>query len=495
VTIKSRLQIITLSTALVFATLVGVNAWSQRQFRTLEDQTALVVELNHTIFQRVQVRDEYFMYRNARALEQWTLLHQKVDGILQRLPLALTGADEIDVIRHMRSDQRRIGNLFAELTAADARDDRSLPQAAELRERIVTQLMSSAHDLYLDGLRLTAIMNAKMARYRRRSLVVGNASLLLLGFIIIGTSVIIERSITRPIEKFEEGVEIVSRGNLDHKIGLATRDEIGRLSRSFDEMTMKLQKITVSRDELAGEINRRKEAEAALHKSNEELERSNKDLEQFAYVASHDLQEPLRMVSSYTQLLAKRYEGQLDDKARKFIGYAVDGALRMQRLINDLLTYSRIGTEGKPRAAVDAHAIVGEALRNLAAAIEESGAVVSTENLPIVRADASQLAMVFQNLIGNAIKFRGPEEPRVHVGVADRAGEWVFSVRDNGIGIDPQYADRLFVIFQRLHTRQQYPGTGIGLAVCKRIVERHGGRVWFESEPGSGSTFFFSIPK
>lgn len=201
------------------------------------------------------------------------------------------------------------------------------------------------------------------------------------------------------------------------------------------------------------------------------------------------------MVSSYTQLLAQKYEGQLDDKAKKYIDYAVDGAVRMQRLINDLLTYSRISTKGKPSEPTDSHATLGEALRNLQAAIEESRAMVTNDDLPVVRADAPQFVQVFQNLIANAIKFRGADPPRVHVSARAVGDEWEFSVKDNGIGIDAQYADRVFVVFQRLHTRQEYQGTGIGLAVCKRIVERHGGRIWFESEPGKGSTFFFTVPK
>jgi light-regulated signal transduction histidine kinase (bacteriophytochrome) len=239
----------------------------------------------------------------------------------------------------------------------------------------------------------------------------------------------------------------------------------------------------------------RKAAEDQIRRALTDLERSNKELEQFAYVASHDLQEPLRMVSSYTQLLAQRYEGQLDDKAKKYIDYAVDGAVRMQRLINDLLTYSRVGTRAKPLEPTDSHSVLGEALRNLQSAIEESRAMVTNDDLPTVRADASQLAQVFQNLIANAIKFRGEFPPRIHVSARGREREWVFSVNDNGIGIDPQFKDRIFVIFQRLHTKQEYPGTGIGLALCKRIVERHGGRIWFESEPGKGSTFFLTIPK
>jgi light-regulated signal transduction histidine kinase (bacteriophytochrome) len=232
-----------------------------------------------------------------------------------------------------------------------------------------------------------------------------------------------------------------------------------------------------------------------LQRYSEDLQRSNKELEQFAYVASHDLQEPLRMVSSYTQLLAERYKDRLDDKAHKYIEYAADGAARMQGLINDLLEFSRIGMRGKPLELTDANAALDSARRNLTALIDESHALITNDKLPSIRADTSQLIVIFQNLIANAIKFCNEARPQVHVSARDERRETVFSVRDNGIGIDIQYADKIFLIFQRLHTRQEYPGTGIGLALCKRIVERHGGKIWFESEPGKGSTFFFSISK
>jgi len=250
------------------------------------------------------------------------------------------------------------------------------------------------------------------------------------------------------------------------------------------------------------DITRRKRDEAALREAHEalevkakELERSNEELQQFAYVASHDLQEPLRMVSSYTQLLARRYGDKLDGDAHEFMDFIVDGAARMKQLIEDLLAYSRVGTRGRSLVPTDSGAALARALANLRGAQEASGAQVSHDEMPEVIADSGQLTQLFQNLIGNAIKFRGGEPPRIHVSAQTREKVWVFSVRDNGIGLDTQYADRIFMMFQRLHNKQEYPGTGIGLAICKKIVERHGGRIWVDSRPGEGSTFGFTIAK
>ncbi len=238
----------------------------------------------------------------------------------------------------------------------------------------------------------------------------------------------------------------------------------------------------------------RRRGEEKLRLSVEELARSNAELEQFAYVVSHDLQEPLRMVASYVQLIEERYKDQLDSSAREFIAYAVDGATRMKRMITDLLAYSRVGKNGKEIVAVDCQAALGQACADLRASITEAAAEISHGLLPTVLADAAQFAHLFQNLIGNAIKFRSQAPPRIHVSAERNGQEWVFSVRDNGIGLDPQFADRIFLVFQRLHAREEYPGTGIGLAIARKIVEHRGGRIWVESEPGKGATFRFSVP-
>jgi PAS domain S-box-containing protein len=241
------------------------------------------------------------------------------------------------------------------------------------------------------------------------------------------------------------------------------------------------------------DITDRKRAETELKKSMDALSRSNAELERFAYVASHDLQEPLRMVTSYLQLLERRYKDRLDGDALEFIAYAVDGSNRMKTLINDLLAYSRMGTRGKEFAPTDCEGVLARVLKNLEVAIAETKASITHDPLPQVLGDDVQLESLLQNLIGNSLKFRGKQKPKIHIGAEQDGDRWVFSVRDNGIGIDPQYFERIFIIFQRLHNREEYSGTGIGLAISKRIVERHGGRIRLESKPGEGSTFRFTL--
>jgi signal transduction histidine kinase len=264
----------------------------------------------------------------------------------------------------------------------------------------------------------------------------------------------------------------------------------------LDDFEDEKRKVEVVNSELRREVAERASAEQALREKTDALGRSNAELEQFAYVASHDLQEPLRMVSSYMQLFEKRFAGQVDPQAKKYIDYAVEGAKRMQALIGGLLEFSRVGRVDEPFGPVNTDAALDQALLNLRSAIDENKAMVTHGALPVVTGNAGRLAQVFQNLVGNAIKFRRPDQPpSIHVSAVARGKEWLFAVKDNGIGLDTQYVDRIFVIFQRLHTRSEYPGTGIGLSICKKVIERHGGRIWVESQPGAGATFLFTLPR
>jgi signal transduction histidine kinase len=274
-------------------------------------------------------------------------------------------------------------------------------------------------------------------------------------------------------------VECIKRGATDYVL----KDSLARLPEAIRRALQEKHLLRL-----------RRRAEEDLAKKAVELARSNADLEQFAYIASHDLQEPLRMVAAYTQLIAERYRGKLDENADKFIGYACEGALRMQTLINDLLTFSRIGRTGVKAGRVNCDTAMAEVLLNLGPAIRDCGATVSYAPLPEVLADSSQMTQVFQNLIGNAIKFRGKEPPEILV-QAEKAGQdWLFTVSDNGIGIAPESAENIFVAFQRLHTRTEYPGNGIGLSICKKIIERNGGKIWVESGMSKGSSFKFTLP-
>ncbi len=328
----------------------------------------------------------------------------------------------------------------------------------------------------------------------------------------IALGMLMSRSITIPLARITGVATEIAGGKLDASLldGIASRDEIGILARAFGVMTDRLKQTL---EGLRRENLERKIVEQDLRTAKDELEmhrdhlndlvkertaelaRSNAELEQFAYVTSHDLQEPLRMVASYLQLVERRYTDRLDADAHEFIEFAVDGAKRMQVLINDLLTYSRVGTKGHPFQSTDCETVVKTALENLQFAIQDSGAQVGHGPMPAVMGDATQLTQLFQNLIGNAIKFRRDQPLEICIRAEPSEGGWRFSIQDNGIGIESQYFDRIFGLFQRLHGRGAYPGTGIGLAICKRIVERHGGAIWVESTPGQGATFYFTIPE
>lgn len=321
-----------------------------------------------------------------------------------------------------------------------------------------------------------------------------------MGVVVVALSVflwvMLQHWVLRPLDELGRHLQQVSDGFYAHRIELFAPPEIHRVGRDVDAMR---ERIVRDLEEVANARRTLQEQSELLEHQTEELRRSNMELEQFAYVASHDLQEPLRKVASFCQLLQRRYQGQLDERADSYIDFAVEGAKRMQTLINDLLAFSRVGRTKNFRT-VDLDTAFADAMSSLETRLEEAGAVVTNDPLPTIQGDQTLLTQVFFNLIGNAVKFRGDDPPRVHLGVTREGDEWVFCCTDNGIGIDQQYADRIFVIFQRLHTRDKYGGTGIGLAMCKKIVEFHGGRIWLDTQEDAepeerfGTRICWSLP-
>jgi len=316
-----------------------------------------------------------------------------------------------------------------------------------------------------------------------RRLIFGGGILVLLSVLVGGYA--LRRAVVAPIARLAHDVRAVAQGDFERELAPSGPKEIEELGQDVDGM----------RSRIVAEVAALRDAERALIEQARELQRSNEELEQFAYVASHDLQEPLRKVASFTQMLERRYKGQLDERADQYIAFAVDGAKRMQELINDLLAFSRVGRFGAPHEPVDTGALVQDAKSRLSAALQETGGEVVADGLPTVTGDAGLLTAVFQNLISNAIKFRGDGPPRVTI-TAEREGRfWRFTVTDCGIGVEDEYAERIFVIFQRLHSRDAYEGTGIGLAMCRKIIEYHGGSIWLDpAAPGRGAQFTFTLP-
>jgi signal transduction histidine kinase len=355
---------------------------------------------------------------------------------------------------------------YADRTIAEAGSNPGGPRSIEQVDAGLVPARSAARD----ALR----RNAQIVRFW----VLFTGAVILLSLLLVAR--LLRTRMVRPLQSLAAQVRDVARGDFERPVTVDGAAEVVELAEDVEAM----------RARIVAEL-------AALQAAEADLRRSNQELEQFAYVASHDLQEPLRKVASFCQLLQQRYGGQLDARADQYIGFAVDGAQRMQDLINDLLAFSRVGRMERPHTDVDCGALVERVRTDLSRAIEESGAEIVVEGeLPAVHGDGSLLRVVFQNLIGNAIKFRGEAPPRVELSAVRDGEQWRFRVADNGIGIDPEYAERIFVIFQRLHARSEYEGTGIGLAMCRKIVEYHGGRMWLDTDvpAGSGSTFYFTLP-
>jgi signal transduction histidine kinase len=374
------------------------------------------------------------------------------------------------VLPELRRTQRRHAGSLAESVKGKALFDAVRKSLARTRSDLTSKLAGASGQLDDDARLLESALLAAAA------LIIGS---------VVGAGVLLRRIITRPLRELGRDAERVAAGSFDQPVAVAAGPrEIVRLGEEIDAM----------RRRIVRELLEVEAARTQLEAQARELERSNTELEQFAYVASHDLQEPLRKVASFCQALERRYGGQLDERADQYIEFAVDGAKRMQVLINDLLAFSRVGRSAREMERVDLGETLADATSSLSDLLEESSATVQAEGLPVVRGDRTLLTSLFQNLLANAVKFRGAEPPAIRV-VARREGDcWELSFADNGIGVEAEYAERIFVIFQRLHTKEAYPGTGIGLAMCRKIVEYHGGRMWLDTDYGHGARFRFTLP-
>ena len=494
--IAARLKFIVALPVILAITAGAVELWSSKEIDRLEGYRKHANDIVQGVFGLTVLTLEY---ASNPALErirvQWSSRHRSLGELLesvQGIP-AEAGA----VVHSLRTNHEAIGRLFGELSTSTAAN-------SERIKRLNGQLVAKSQIMVGAAARVEGTMAEMVRSARRRESGVLLILLLTTAAAVALSGFLVGRALLGRLSSLEEGMAVVGSGNLQHRLNLPGHDELNELANAFDRMSERLQS---TREDLEQEVEERKRTEAVLKRTTRKLSDSNQQLEQFAYIASHDLQEPLRMVASYLQLIEHKYRDKLDDEGRDFIGFAVDGAKRMKGLINGLLTYSRVDSQGGSFEPTAMEEVLGNTMHDLAIVIEESRGTLSYDVLPTVVADRNQMHQLFQNLIANAIKFRDDMAPEVHIS-ARRLGEtapplpesvagygWLFSVRDNGIGIEPQHAERIFKVFQRLHGKSEYEGTGIGLAVCQRIVERHGGRIWVESVPGKGSTFYFTIPE
>ena len=422
-------------------------------------------------------KDERYRRLYAEARRDEDAAMAAIAGLIPRLPSGSAQGDATLLREHSERWHREYADpvIDGTMTADPARGERlftPILDALKRQQDELKRLHETGQERLEYGWRTFYVVLAVLA--------------LVLVAAAIAFALLIRFAVLRPVSQLAEQVRAVASGDFEHELAVGRPAELADLSARVDAM----------RHRMLGEWRRSAQAEQRLSEQTLELRRSNAELEQFAYVASHDLQEPLRKVASFTQMLEQRYGEHLDDRARQYIAFAVDGAKRMQMLINDLLDFSRVGRVGGEVGPVDLDEVLATVLDNLGAQIEDADARVTADPLPRVTGNRVLLGQLLQNLIGNAIKFRSPDPPRIHIGAVRRGGMWEFSCADNGIGVDAKYAERIFLIFQRLHARDVYPGTGIGLALCKKIVEYHGGTIWIDPTPKgeTGATFRWTLP-
>jgi signal transduction histidine kinase len=489
---KIRTQLII--TAAVFGVILIVIAaatvTADQHAAKASDQEKIAINVTQGASELGYLANDYVIYHEAQQLDRWQSKYESFSGNVSQL-----NANDLDqqaIVNNIQVDQQRMKDVFDSIASSvgDSSSNQTLASIQVSWSRMGIQ----SNELVSESMRLSQLLRADADQQKQTT----NALILVLvgvfGAFLVAVYVQTFRRTLRSIDDLKNGTSVIGSGNLDFKIDVKHNDEIGDLTKAFNQMSTDLKSVTTSKTELEGEIAERKQTEEELEKRTRELSRSNDELKQFAYVASHDLQEPLRMVTAYLTRLENNCGDKLDDKGKVYLGFAVEGGLRARNLVQDLLTFSRIDAQGKPFQETDMDTVMDVVTNNLAVQIKEQRAMVTHGPLPHVTADDGQMVQLLQNLVSNGIKFRKEEDPQVRVECTRQGNDWLFTVQDNGIGLDQQYADKIFVIFQRLHTKEEYPGSGIGLAISKKIVERHGGRIWVESEMGKGSSFHFTLP-
>lgn len=468
--------------------------WSLREERLAEQDEALVVAMRKVAFDRILLRDEYLLNHGERSWRQWQAKTKSLASQIRTVQARFTGKEERACLAELQQDFAATCAIFPRIVANYDKMGSDEGSDTMERERLLfNQLLLKAYALTDRINQLQELARRAVTEAHLRNLALLVMFVVLVVMVIVVNSVLTNRILMRRIEALRRETEIIGGGDLAHRVEIKGDDELWDLARASNEMLGRLQISHTSIENLQEEIAARQRVEAKLEQNARELTRSNAELEQYAYVASHDLQEPLRMITSYIQLLERRHQEHLGAEDRLFMQYVVDGALRMQRLINDLLAYSRVARTAvfKPTSV---KAVIEETIDNLRIMIDETGASITYDDLPVIVADGIKLGQLFQNLLSNAMKFHGDSVPQIHIGTTLKDKGLCFFVRDNGMGIDMHHAERVFAMFQRLQKREDYIGTGIGLAMAKKIVELHNGRIWFESRPGEGTTFYFTLP-
>ncbi len=488
--IKTQLMITAAVFGMILIVIAAVTIMADQHGMRASEQEEIAVSITQEASELGYLANDYVIYRETQQLERWQTKFASFSNDVSRLDVE--DPEQQTIVNNIKIDQQRMKDVFDSIVSATVTspENQSLSSIQVSWSRMGVQ----SNELMTESIRLSQALRADADQQKQTT---NTLILLIVG--VFGAFLMTEyfqtfRRTFRSIDELKKGTEVIGSGDLEYKIDAKRDDEIGELSHAFNQMTIDLKNVTTSKDDLEREVSERKTAEAALEKRTKELSRSNEELKQFAYVASHDLQEPLRMVTAYLSLLDDRCGDHLDERAKQYLNFAVEGGLRAKALVQDLLDFSRIDTQGKAFSETSMDAVMEMVLNNLAVQIKEQQATVTHDPLPNMIADDGQMVQLLQNLVSNGIKFKGVDDPNVHIGCMNAGEGWRFTVQDNGIGIDPRYAEKIFAIFQRLHTRDEYPGTGIGLAISKKIVERHGGRIWVESETGKGSIFVFTIP-